>query len=84
MENRDQILQTIREIMGEMFEYQREEILLETRLKEDLDFDSIDAVDLIVKLTEITGKSVKPEDFKAIFTINDLVEAVYKLVNRDK
>lgn len=70
--------------MEEMFEYQQEEILLETRLKEDLDFDSIDAVDMIVKLTEIIGKPVNPQDFKAIFTINDLVEVVYKLINGDK
>ena len=53
----------------------------EARLYEDLDFDSIDAVDMIVRLKEITGKAVKPEDFKTARTIGDVVEAVYKMLN---
>ena len=81
MKNRDEILQSIRNIMQEMFEIEADEVTLEANLYEDLDFDSIDAVDMIVKLKEITGKGLKPEDFKNARTINDVVEAVYKLIN---
>ena len=81
MNSRDDILQLIREIMLEMFEIEEDLVTLDARLNEDLDFDSIDAVDMIVKLKEITGKAVKPEDFKSARTINDVVEAVYKLIN---
>jgi acyl carrier protein len=81
MKNRDDILQMIRDIMQEMFEIDGGEVTLEARLYEDLDFDSIDAVDMIVKLKEMTGKAVKPEDFKNARTINDVVEAVHKLIN---
>ncbi len=81
MKNREDILQLIRDIMQEMFEIDEDEVTLEARLYEDLDFDSIDAVDMIVKLKEMTGKAVKPEDFKNARTINDVVEAVYKLIN---
>ena len=63
-----------------MFEIDEPAITLEARLYEDLDFDSIDAVDMIVKLKEITGKAVKPEDFKNARTISDVVEAVYKML----
>jgi acyl carrier protein len=80
MENREDILQLIREIMLEMFEIEEQLVTLDARLNEDLDFDSIDAVDMIVKLKEITGKAVKPDDFKNARTINDVVEAVYKLI----
>lgn len=80
MENREQILTAITEIMVEMFEMDADAITLEARLYEDLDFDSIDAVDMIVRLKEMTGKMVKPEDFKSARTINDVVEAVYKLI----
>jgi acyl carrier protein len=66
--------------MVELFEIDEDSITLEARLYEDLDFDSIDAVDMIVKLKEMTGKSVKPEDFKSARTIGDVVEAVYNLV----
>jgi acyl carrier protein len=66
--------------MLDMFEIEKHLVTLDARLNEDLDFDSIDAVDMIVKLKEITGKSVKPDDFKNARTINDVVEAVYKLI----
>jgi acyl carrier protein len=81
MKNRDEILQSIKNIMQEMFEIEADEVTLEAHLYEDLDFDSIDAVDMIVKLKEMTGKALKPEDFKIARTINDVVEAVYKLIN---
>lgn len=81
MENREQILAAIQELMVEMFELDKEDITLEARLYQDLDFDSIDAVDMIVRLKEMTGKAVKPEDFKTARTIGDVVEAVYKMVN---
>jgi len=81
MENREQILAAIRELMVEMFELDKDDITLEARLYEDLDFDSIDAVDMIVRLKEMTGKAVKPEDFKSARTIGDVVEAVYKMIN---
>ena len=81
MNNRKDILLAIRHIMLEMFEIEEELVTLDARLNEDLDFDSIDAVDMIVKLKEITGKALKPEDFKNARTINDVVEAVFKLIN---
>ena len=81
MKNRDDILQLLKDIMHEMFEIEADQVIPEARLYEDLDFDSIDAVDMIVKLKEMTGKAVKPEDFKNARTVDDVVEAVYKLIN---
>lgn len=81
MNNRDEILDSIKKIMMEMFEIEESQVTLEARLYEDLDFDSIDAVDMIVKLKEITGREVKPEDFKAARTVSDVVEAIVKLMN---
>jgi acyl carrier protein len=80
MKNREQILAAIRELMVEMFELDKMSITPEARLYEDLDFDSIDAVDMIVRLKELTGKAVKPEDFKSARTIGDVVEAVHKMI----
>ena len=80
MKTRGDVLQMIKQIMREMFEIEEELVTLDARLNEDLDFDSIDAVDMIVKLKEITGKAVKPEDFKNARTINDVVESVYTLI----
>ena len=81
MNSREEILTAIKDIMVEMFEIDGQSIILQARLYEDLDFDSIDAVDMVVKLKEITGKAVKPEDFKSARTISDVVDAVYKMLN---
>lgn len=81
MENREQILETLRALMVDLFELNADDVTLDARLYEDLDFDSIDAVDMIVRLKEMTGKAVKAEDFKAVRTIGDVVETVYKMVN---
>ena len=80
MNNREDILAAIKEIMVEMFEIDEQAITLEARLYEEIDFDSIDAVDMIVKLKEMIGKAVKPEDFKTARTVSDVVEAVYKVL----
>ena len=76
MNNRDTILATIQSIMVEMFEIDAKTVTPEARLYEDLDFDSIDAIDMIVRLKEMTGKAVKPEDFKAVRTVADIVDVV--------
>lgn len=81
MNNREEILTEIKSIMVEMFEIDAAKITPAARLYEDLDFDSIDAVDMMVRLKEITGKAVKPEDFKSARTIGDVVEAVYKMLS---
>lgn len=80
MKNREDILAAIQEIMEDMFEMDPAAITLEARLYEDLDFDSIDAVDMIVRLKQVTGKMVKPEDFKTARSIGDVVEAIYRLM----
>jgi acyl carrier protein len=59
-----------------MFEVPSEKITRDARLFEDLDLDSIDAVDLIVKLQELTGRKFKPEEFKSVRTVGDLIGRV--------
>ena len=44
-----------------------------------LDLDSIDAVDLVVRLQEITGKRIPPDRFKRVRTVQDIVDAVEDL-----
>jgi len=74
--SRDEILTRLSTDLQEMFEIPPERITLDARLYEDLDLDSIDAVDLIVKLGELTGRKIKPEAFKSVRTIGDVVICV--------
>ncbi|PCJ35503.1 MAG: acyl carrier protein [Cellvibrionales bacterium] len=81
MHNREAIQSQISAVMSELFELDASNITLESRLYEDLDIDSIDAVDLMVELKKLTGKKIKPEDFKSVRTLGDIVDAVEKLMN---
>ena len=76
--SKEQILTELRSIMHELFELEPEQIQLESKLYEDLDLDSIDAVDLIVHLQSLTKKKFKPEEFKAVRTISDVVEVIHR------
>lgn len=76
-----EIESTIKRILAEDFEVDVEKLTPETNLFTELDLDSIDAVDLVVRLQQETGKKVNPEDFKQIRTLKDVVAAVSKLVN---
>lgn len=81
MKNRDEILDVIKTIMLEMFEIEEDRVTLDARLYDDLDFDSIDAVDMIVKLKELTGREIRPDNFKASRTIGDVVDAIASLLH---
>lgn len=82
MATQEEILRKICDILEADFECPREKLTTDARLFEDLDLDSIDAVDLIVRLQQFTGKKVNPEAFKQIRTLGDVVRAVDELVNK--
>ncbi len=65
--------------LTDVFEIPADDIRPEARLMDDLDLDSIDAVDLMVKLQETTGQKVTPEQFETIRTVQDLVALVQAL-----
>lgn len=68
-------------ILHETFDIDAALIKPESRLNEDLDIDSIDAVDLIVKLKPILGKRLEPDAFKSVRTLQDVVDAVHSLLS---
>ena len=78
--SRDEIYQRLKEYLEEMFEVPPEKVSLEARLYEDLDLDSIDAVDLVVKLQDLTSRKFNPEEFKSVRTVGDVVDRVHALL----
>ncbi|MGY2218817.1 acyl carrier protein [Pseudomonas sp. SDO558_S425] len=80
MQTRDDIFNTLRDALVELFELKPERVTLDANLYQDLEIDSIDAVDLIDHIKRQTGKKIAAEEFKAVRTVNDVVEAVYRLV----
>lgn len=79
--NRDQLFGWVADLLAEMFELDRAGLTPASNLYADLDIDSIDAVDLAVHLKRMTGKRLRPEVFKTIRTIDDVVSALEALAN---
>lgn len=77
MITRSEILTTLSAYLSDMFEVPADKITPTARLYEDLDLDSIDAVDLVVKLQDYTGRKIAPAEFKSVRTVGDVVEAVH-------
>jgi len=78
--SREEIHNWIADTMHDMFEIDKSAITLQANLYSDLDIDSIDAVDLVVKLKELTGKRIQPDAFKAVRTVEDVVNALADLL----
>jgi len=73
------LLAELQNILADEFEIDRAMIVPDANLYDDLGIDSIDAVDLIVRLRELTGKKVPPEEFKAVRTVGDVVRIIESL-----
>ena len=77
-----ELFEKLRAILVETFDTDPAKIVPEARLFEDMDIDSIDAVDLIVKLRPLLGKRMQPDAFKSVRTLADVVDAVYLLLEQ--
>ena len=78
--SKDEIYPWLIDILHEMFDLDKTKITGEANLYTDLDIDSIDAVDLAVKLKQLTGKRLQPEVFKSVRTVQDVVNALAGLL----
>lgn len=76
----EEILNKLKEILEETFEIEPSRVTPTANLFSELGLDSIDAVDLAIKLQELTGKRIKPEEFKAVRTVSHVVAAVRNLL----
>ena len=78
--SKEEIYNKICEILESEFEIDKSQLNEDANLFTDLDLDSVDAVDLAVRLQQYSEKRITPEEFKQIRTLNDIVEVIYKLL----
>lgn len=78
--NREEIISRINGFLVEEFEVAPDVIEPEADLKETLDLDSLDYVDLVVEIESNFGFKVSPEDFTEIKTFRDFYDYVIKKV----
>lgn len=76
--DREKIIQTINNFLVEEFEVETNVIQPDANLKQSLDLDSLDYVDLVVIIESNFGVKLEGKDFAGIHTFNDL----YDLVDR--
>lgn len=82
MVTEQQIFEELKHVLVETFEIDPAAIVPEAKLYDDLDLDSIDAVDLLVKLRPFVGnKSISPNDFKQVRTVGDLTAVLNRIIN---
>lgn len=81
MKSEQEIFDSVAQVLHDTFGIDRERITPDSDLYTDLDIDSIDAIDLLVKLQKMTGKRLQPDAFKAVRKIRDVVDVIHKLVN---
>lgn len=74
--SREEIYGWVSDILQREFQFGADELSIDAHLIDDLDLDSIDAIDLSVRLEEKTGVSFKEDDLKAIRTIADVVDFI--------
>ena len=78
--SKEEIFQKMQEILAGEFQIERESITPQSRLYEELELDSIDAVDLLVKMKQYIPGKIDPEQFKKARTIQDVVDVLHPLM----
>ena len=71
------------DILENMFEIDTSNVTGSTNLYEDLEIDSIDAIDLLDQIKRQTGYKLQADDFRNVRTVDDVVQAVLKLYQSD-
>lgn len=84
MKNEEEIFAALKAALIELFETPEEQISMNANLAEDIDIDSIDSFDLLVRLEEETGLNLTPDDFKDCSTIGDLVAHLNARLNDEE
>lgn len=76
---KDEIYEHVCRVLHETFDIDKEDMAWDAKLYDDLDIDSIDAVDLMVKLKPLVGKRLDAAAFKSVRTLGDVVEAIHHM-----
>jgi acyl carrier protein len=81
MRDRDAIFSELRATLVELFELDPERITPDARLYDELEIDSIDAIDLMDRLRKQTGRKIDSDRFRSVRTVSDLVDTIHQLLN---
>ena len=78
--DKEEILYKVEDVIVDFLAIDRALIKPETKLFEDLDFDSIDAIELILQLEEKYDEKISADKLKSARTIQDVADCLYELL----
>lgn len=81
MTTEKEIFETIKGYLVELFDIPESAIAMDAHLGEDLDLDSIDAVDLVLKIQTMTGRKIAADEFQSVRYVRDVVRQIHGLIN---
>ncbi|WP_152268763.1 phosphopantetheine-binding protein [Agriterribacter humi] len=81
MKQNEEIIEKINHFLSEEFEVDEARITPGGNVKEVLELDSLDYIDLVVVIESNFSFKVKPEDFASITTFSDFYNYVISRVN---
>jgi len=79
MKSRQEIFDIVRRSLVELFELEEPNVVPEARFDDDLEIDSIDAVDLFEHLSRTFGTKVSPREFRSVRTVQELIDSIERL-----
>ena len=82
--NKEDLFQKVEDIIVDAFEIDRALIKPEAELVIDLDFDSLDAIELILQLEDQYDAKISAEKLKSSKTVQDIVDYLYELLVEQK
>lgn len=77
--SRKELLAQLKETLEELFDTPAADVTEGAKLYEDLDIDSIDTMDLVLKLKQLKGEKINPELFRDARTVKDVLDIIESL-----
>lgn len=77
----EEIFKRLKDVLVNEFDIDEESVTLDANIVTDLDLDSIDAVELIVKMKPYLNGKIEPDVFKNVKTVEDVIKILVPLTN---
>ena len=80
--NEEEILVELKRVLMDEFEVDEEKITPNASFYEDLELDSLDAIDLIVTMNNVYNIDVDNKSMEEILTVQQLIDTVKRYTSR--
>lgn len=78
MLSKAEILDRLRAMLVDEFDLRGEQVVSSAHLVDDLDLDSIDAINMAVRLEQETGLAMQEEELRSLRTVQEIVDVVHR------